>query len=224
LNGGDYAMRPAVLMSLDDVARAVGGMVYGSRVGISGVSTDSRAVATGDLFVAIVGERFDGHSYVEEAMRRGAVAALTAHRVEARLPIPQVVDGDTRIALGKLAADWRARFDMPLVALTGSNGKTTVKEMVASILVFACLERVGARDRRQPQQRHRHAAHAAEAAARASLRGDRDGDEPSRARSTTSRGSRRRTWPSSTTRSAPTSGSSAASMPSRAPRARSTRA
>ena len=134
MNGGDYPMRPAVLMSLDDVARAVGGMVYGSRVGISGVCTDSRAVSTGDLFVAIVGDRFDGHEYVEEAMRKGAVAALTARRVEARLPIPQVVDGDTRIALGKLAADWRARFALPLVALTGSNGKTTVKEMIASIL------------------------------------------------------------------------------------------
>ena len=134
MNGGDYVMRPPVLMSLDDVARAVGGMVYGSRVGISGVTIDSRAVATGDLFVAIVGERYDGHSYVEDAMRKGAVAALTARRVEAQLPIPQVVDGDTRIALGKLAADWRSRFALPLVALTGSNGKTTVKEMVASIL------------------------------------------------------------------------------------------
>jgi UDP-N-acetylmuramoyl-tripeptide--D-alanyl-D-alanine ligase len=134
MNGGDYVMRPPVLMSLDDVARAVGGMVYGSRVGISGVTTDSRAVATGDLFVAIVGERFDGHQYVEEAMRRGAVAALTARRVEAQLPIPQVGDGDTKVALGKLAADWRARFTLPLVALTGSNGKTTVKEMIASIL------------------------------------------------------------------------------------------
>ena len=134
MNGGDYVMRPPVLMSLDDVARAVGGMVYGSRVGISGVTTDSRAVATGDLFVAIVGDSFDGHEYVEEAMRKGAVAALTAHRVEAKLPIPQVVDGDTRIALGKLAADWRSRYALPLVALTGSNGKTTVKEMIASIL------------------------------------------------------------------------------------------
>jgi len=134
VNGGDYPMRPPVLMSLDDVARAVGGMVYGSRVGISGVTTDSRAVATGDLFVAIVGERFDGHGYVEEAIRKGAVAALTARRVQAHLPIPQVVDGDTRISLGKLAADWRARFMLPLVALTGSNGKTTVKEMIASIL------------------------------------------------------------------------------------------
>jgi UDP-N-acetylmuramoyl-tripeptide--D-alanyl-D-alanine ligase len=134
VNGGDYVMRPPVLMSLDDVARAVGGMVYGSRVGISGVTIDSRAVATGDLFVAIVGERFDGHAYVEEAMRKGAVAALTAHRVEAALPIPQVVDGDTRIALGKLAADWRSRFALPQVALTGRNGKNTVKEMIASIL------------------------------------------------------------------------------------------
>ncbi len=134
MNGADPVMRPPVLMCLDDVARAVGGNVYGSRVAISGVTTDSRAVATGDLFVAIVGERFDGHGFVEDAMRRGAVAALTARRVQAALPIPQVVVEDTRIGLGRLAADWRARFRLPLVALTGSNGKTTVKEMLASIL------------------------------------------------------------------------------------------
>jgi len=134
MNGGDYVMRPAIMMCLDDIAHAVGGIVYGSRVGVSGVSTDSRAISTGDLFVALAGERFDGNRFVEEAMRRGAVAALTARRVEAELPIPQVVVEDTRLALGRLSAAWRARFALPLVALTGSNGKTTVKEMLAAIL------------------------------------------------------------------------------------------
>ena len=134
---GDFA-RPPAMMSLDDVAIAAQGVLQGSRVAISGVTTDSRKVSAGNLFVALVGERFDGHEYVEEAMRRGAVAALVARRVQADLPIPQVLVDDTRLALGRLAASWRARFALPLVALTGSNGKTTVKEMVASILSHYC--------------------------------------------------------------------------------------
>jgi UDP-N-acetylmuramoyl-tripeptide--D-alanyl-D-alanine ligase len=129
------------MMSLDDVAIATGGTLHGSRVAISGVTTDSRRVSAGDLFVALTGERFDGHAYVEEAMRRGAVAALVSRRVQADLPIPQVIDGDTRLALGRLAASWRSRFAMPMIALTGSNGKTTVKEMIASILAAHCGSR-----------------------------------------------------------------------------------
>src|SRR5204862_5676439 len=121
-----------------DAARAVGGTVFGSRVAFSGVTTDSRAVNPGDLFVALVGERFDGHDYVEQAMRHGAAAAMTARRIESELPIPQVVVEDTRAALGRLAADWRARFTVRLAALTGSNGKTTVKDMLASILSAHC--------------------------------------------------------------------------------------
>ena len=134
--------RPAIMMSLDDVALATAGTLHGSRVAILGVTTDSRRVSPGELFVALVGERFDGHGFVEEAIRRGAVAALVSRRVQASLPAPQVVVEDTRIGLGKLAAHWRARFAVPMVALTGSNGKTTVKEMIASILA----RHVGARE------------------------------------------------------------------------------
>jgi hypothetical protein len=100
MNGGDPVMRPAVLMCLDDVARAVGGIVYGSRVGIAGVRTDSRAVSTGGPLRGDRRRALRRPRFVEDAMRRGAVAALTARRVRGRLPIPQVVDGDTRIALG----------------------------------------------------------------------------------------------------------------------------
>ena len=126
------AMRLPALMDLAEAARAVAGRVEGANVAFSGVTTDSRSVDAGDLFVALAGERFDGHGFVGEAVRRGAAAALTAHRVEAQ--VPQLVAADTRIALGKLAAHWRERFALPLVALTGSNGKTTVKEMLAAIL------------------------------------------------------------------------------------------
>jgi UDP-N-acetylmuramoyl-tripeptide--D-alanyl-D-alanine ligase len=137
---GDF-LRPAIMMSLDDVAHATGGTLRGSRVAISGVTTDSRRVSAGDLFVALTGERFDGHGFVEEAMRRGAVAALVSRPVQGALPIPQVMVDDTRLGLGRLAASWRRRFALPLVALTGSNGKTTVKEMVAAILAAYCGSR-----------------------------------------------------------------------------------
>src|SRR5213075_2012075 len=130
---GDF-LRPPIMLSLDDVAIATGGALQGSRVAISGVTTDSRRISAGDLFVALTGERFDGHEFVAEAIRRGAAAALVSRRVQGDLPIPQVLVDDTRLALGRLAASWRARYAMPLVGLTGSNGKTTVKEMLAAIL------------------------------------------------------------------------------------------
>ena len=126
------------MMDLKDVALAVGGALHGNAVAFSGVTTDSRRVSAGDLFVAISGERFDGNQFVAEAAGRGAVAALTSRLVDAGMPLPQVAVADTRAALGRLAAHWRGRFSLPLVALTGSNGKTTVKEMLASILAAHC--------------------------------------------------------------------------------------
>lgn len=121
-------------MPLAEAARATGGNVVGEDVSFCGVATDTRAIATGDLFVALKGERFDGHAFVADAIRRGAAAALVSREVRADIPIPQVVVDDTRLALGRLAAAWRERFALPLAALTGSNGKTTVKEMIAAIL------------------------------------------------------------------------------------------
>ena len=128
------------MMGLKEVAAAVGGDLHGAAVTFSGVSTDSRRVSAGDLFVAISGERFDGNEYVADAAVRGAAAAITRRVVAAGMPLPQVVVSDTRAALGRLAAHWRGRFALPLVALTGSNGKTTVKDMLASILAAHCGE------------------------------------------------------------------------------------
>jgi len=101
---------------------------------ITGVSTDTRTISPGGLFIALRGERFDGHDFVGEAFRKGAAAALVSRPsrtpVEGRLLLVQ----DTLQALGALAANWRRRFALPVVAVTGSVGKTTTKEMIASSL------------------------------------------------------------------------------------------
>lgn len=102
----------------------------------SDVSIDTRTIQPQNLFVAIVGERVDGHDYIEEAQCKGAQAALVQHKVKATLP--QILVEDTTAALGKLAASWRKQFSLPLIAVTGSNGKTTLKNMIASILQAAC--------------------------------------------------------------------------------------
>jgi UDP-N-acetylmuramoyl-tripeptide--D-alanyl-D-alanine ligase len=125
------------MMSVEDAARAVGGEARDGSVRFSGVGSDTRTIAPGELFVALRGERFDAHDFIADAARRGAVAAMVSRPV-ASDRLAQVVVNDTRLALGRLAAQWRARFSMPLVALTGSNGKTTVKEMLAAILAAHC--------------------------------------------------------------------------------------
>ena len=96
------------------------------------VATDTRSLAAGDLFVALRGERFDAHDFLAQAIGAGAVAAIAERGLGAGVPGLQVPD--TLAALQKLAAAWRARFALPLVAVTGSNGKTTVTQMVAAIL------------------------------------------------------------------------------------------
>jgi UDP-N-acetylmuramoyl-tripeptide--D-alanyl-D-alanine ligase len=105
------------------------------------VSSDSRTITLGALFVALRGERFDGHAFLAAVGARGAVAAMVDEKAAARFeapggaaPLPCIVVQDTRRGLGRLAAHWRARFRIPLVAVAGSNGKTTVKEMAAAIL------------------------------------------------------------------------------------------
>jgi UDP-N-acetylmuramoyl-tripeptide--D-alanyl-D-alanine ligase len=137
MNGSDPVNRET-MMDLQEAARATGGRLQGANTRFAGVTTDSRKVSAGDLFVALQGERFDGHAYVAEATGRGAVAAITARAVATPMNLPQVVVPDTKLALGHLAGHWRARFALPLVALTGSNGKTTVKEMIAAILAQHC--------------------------------------------------------------------------------------
>ncbi|WON72710.1 UDP-N-acetylmuramoyl-tripeptide--D-alanyl-D-alanine ligase [Nitrosospira sp. Is2] len=125
------------MMTVQAAARALQEKWLGEDVWFNGVSTDSRAVMPGDLFIALVGEKFDGHNFVAEVIEKGAVAAIVHRDWGARNPrpgIPLILVDNTRLALGRLAGDWRRRFGIPLVGVTGSNGKTTVKEMVASIL------------------------------------------------------------------------------------------
>ena len=101
------------------------------------VHTDSRSLQAGDLFVALRGERFDGNEFIAQAKAQGAVAVVCEASGEAQAmahDLPAMVVPDARIALGELAAGWRAQFDLPVIAVTGSNGKTTVTQMIASIL------------------------------------------------------------------------------------------
>ncbi|WP_439586169.1 UDP-N-acetylmuramoyl-tripeptide--D-alanyl-D-alanine ligase [Hydrogenophaga sp.] len=103
------------------------------------VHTDTRSLQPGDLFVALKGERFDAHEFLPQAQAQGALAAIADHGlVEAGLA--GVVVPDARRALGELASLWRAQFSLPLIAVTGSNGKTTVTQMIASILRAAAGE------------------------------------------------------------------------------------
>ncbi|MFZ5521868.1 MAG: UDP-N-acetylmuramoyl-tripeptide--D-alanyl-D-alanine ligase [Pseudomonadota bacterium] len=104
---------------------------------ISRVHTDTRTLAAGDLFIALRGERFDAHDFLPQARAAGAVAAVVEHSALAQLEaagLPGLLVADTRMALGELAAGWRAGYTGPLIAITGSNGKTTVTQMVAAIL------------------------------------------------------------------------------------------
>ena len=97
------------------------------------VNTDSRTCQVGDLFVALKGERFDANDFLSQVASNGATAALTHHGLDA-VNLAGVQVPDTRIALGQLAKGWRSQFKLPVIAVTGSNGKTTVTQMIASIL------------------------------------------------------------------------------------------
>ena len=122
------------MMSLAEAAAVLGASVRGNDVRFSGVSTDTRTLRRGDLFVALRGERFDGHGFLQNAATAKAAATLVDSRYAGDLPLPAAVVDDTRLALGALARHWRARLHPALIAVAGSNGKTTVKEMLASIL------------------------------------------------------------------------------------------
>lgn len=127
-------------LTLTNVAQATGGRVLSgqSDTMIAGVSTDSRSIASGELFIPLQGEHFDGHLFFDEAIRRGASAVLVQenNRAAKHLPadFPVVAVADTLIALQDLAVWHRSHFEGPVVAVTGSNGKTTTKDMVASVL------------------------------------------------------------------------------------------
>ena len=121
-------------MTLGQAATVLGGELRGSDVQFSDVCTDSRTLKSGDLFVALRGERYDGHDFVAKAAAAGAVAALIDRAHVRSAPLPVAAVEDTTVALGALAAHWRRQFHIPLVAVAGSNGKTTVKEMIAACL------------------------------------------------------------------------------------------
>ncbi len=124
------------MMLLSQAAQVLGGKLVGRDVLFNAVSSDSRAIMSGDLFVALQGPNFDGSAFVAGSAQSGAVAAIvnSASYRGGEPPCPVLLVEDTRLALGRLAAHWRAQFAIPVVAVTGSNGKTTVKEMLASIL------------------------------------------------------------------------------------------
>jgi len=105
-------------------------------VSFEGVSTDSRQAAPGALFVALRGETFDAHDFLDQVAARG-VAAVVVERLPAGFPLPAIVVPDTLAALGSIGNAWRSQFRIPVIGVTGSNGKTTVKEMIAAILAAA---------------------------------------------------------------------------------------
>ncbi len=121
-----------IRMQLSEAAAELGIQLSGHDAWFEGVSTDTRTISNGELFCALGGPNFDGHEHCLEAEEKGAVGAIIERAVNADLPTLKV--DDTRRAFGRLAGAWRNRFSIPIVGVTGSNGKTTVKEMIASIL------------------------------------------------------------------------------------------
>lgn len=126
------------MMTLAEAARLIDGaqQVGDGDVAFERVTTDSHQAAAGDLFVGLRGERFDGSDFAADVARQGAEAAVLS-RDPQQPGLSCLVVADTRLALAQLAAGWRRRFSLPLVAVTGSNGKTTVKEMIAAIFTAA---------------------------------------------------------------------------------------
>ena len=132
------------MMSLSAAARETEAELRGPDITFDSVATDTRTLAPCALFVALKGDRFDGHQFVAQAQAAGAVAAMVEEAGLSKQDrgssnrLSLLIVADTRKALGRLAAYWRGRFTLPLVGLTGSSGKTTVKEMLAGILREAC--------------------------------------------------------------------------------------
>ena len=133
-------------LTVDEIVRATGGETRcGSNVSFSGVSIDSRTILEGEVFFALKGERFDGHDYIERALLTGSGAVVDHFSESTRKDRTIVQVKDTLEALQDLAGHMRRKRDMPVVAITGSNGKTTTKEMTYSILSrsFKVLKNIG---------------------------------------------------------------------------------
>ena len=120
------------MMSLSQAATMVNGSVIGADVLFADVSKDTHAINKGALYLALKGDNFDGHAFIDNANEAGAVAALVSDEQDSDLP--QLKVSDTRLALGDLASGWRKQFQGSVIGITGSNGKTTVKEMCRNIL------------------------------------------------------------------------------------------
>jgi UDP-N-acetylmuramoyl-tripeptide--D-alanyl-D-alanine ligase len=119
-------------MTLSEIAQCVQGTLVGGDAAVSSVSIDTRTIKPGELYIAIKGQHHDGHAFVEQAAQVGAVAAIVHEGTTAS--IPHILVKDTHQALAELAGTWRNKAAVEVVGMTGSNGKTTVKEMVAAIL------------------------------------------------------------------------------------------
>lgn len=135
--------QPVMMSATDAAAWMAGAHLVGPDAAIRRVTTDSRTVQPGDLFVALIGERFDAHDFLPDVVARGAAAVLVSRPLAGTLDLSGVAVltvADTRIALGQLAAGWRRQFPIPVVAVTGSNGKTTVKEMISAVFARAVGE------------------------------------------------------------------------------------
>ncbi len=122
-------------ISLSDLAQAVAGTLVGADCEIRQVSTDSRSIAKGDVYFCLSGEHFDGHDYAESAVAAGAVAVVCERRMDCG--VPEVLVSDTRQAYGTLAKLWRDSLTVKLIGVTGSNGKTTVKQLLKEICATA---------------------------------------------------------------------------------------
>lgn len=125
-----------IQMTLAQAANLLGLNPISTNIEFQGISIDTRHIMPGNLFVALPGEHVNGHDFIEEAYKKGAAAALVTHQVNS--PLPQLEVKDTASALGKIGGAWRNQFHIPFVAITGSNGKTTLKNMIASIMAAAC--------------------------------------------------------------------------------------
>lgn len=131
----NIAKEPALVMiytHLSTIAKQLNITPPTTDLSFTGISIDTRTLQPGNLFIAIQGEQLDGHAFIAEATKKGAVALLVNHLVDS--PLPQLIVPDTTRALGEIAARWREQFHLPVIGVTGSNGKTTLKNMIASIL------------------------------------------------------------------------------------------
>lgn len=118
-------------LSLNEITQAVQGQAMGEDLPISGIGIDTRTLKSGDLYVAIKGLQFDGHDFCGKAEQAGARALLVSKTIDS--PLPQILVADTRLALAELAGYWRKTLPVKVAGVTGSNGKTSVKEMIAAI-------------------------------------------------------------------------------------------